>query len=279
MAAERVYVFLVVRKDGKPKKVIVWDTPDISVGRAPENDVVVEDSEASREHATFYRTDAGHSVRNQSMSNQTHVNGEPVNSHTLQTKDVVKIAETEFLFYKVAKNPVTLGLPVEYASQLKGFGPKVSGDGEATILGLVEMADSEEDFVVRPARDFDHELNDMEPPKLDAPKTRNLDLEFAKDGLDDLDMPVNAPAAKAAPAARPAPAAKPQAAKPAPAKQPAAAAWSLEEDAGKSGSAGVSVTLEIEGLTPALRAEVTALLGKVIELPRLRIKVKGGDLG
>ena len=119
MAAERVYVFLVVRKEGKPKKVIVWDTPDISVGRAPENDVVVEDSEASREHATFYKSDAGYSVRNQSLSNQTNVNGQPVNSSPLQTKDVVTIAETEFLFYKVAKNPVTLGLPVEYASQLK----------------------------------------------------------------------------------------------------------------------------------------------------------------
>ena len=275
MAAERVYVFLVVRKDGKPKKVIVWDTPDISVGRAPENDAVVEDSEASREHATFYRSDAGHSVRNQSVSNQTLVNGEPINSHPLQTKDVVKIAETEFLFYKVAKNPVTLGLPVEYASQLKGFGPKVSGDGEATILGLVDVAESDEDFVVRPARDFDHELNNMDPPKLEAPKTRNLDLEIASDGLDDLDMPGSAPAAKA-------PAAKAPAAKAAPpAKKPAAAAgWSLDEAAATSGPSGsVALTLEIEGLTPALRAEVAALLGKVIELPRLRIKVKGRDLG
>ena len=262
MAAERVYVFLLLRKEGKPRKVIVWDTPDISLGRAPENDVVVEDSEASREHATFYRSDAGHSVRNQSMSNQTYVNGEPVNSHALQNKDVVKVAETEFVFCKVAKNPVTLGLPVEYASQLKGFGPKVSGDGEATILGLVDMADSEEDFVVRPARDFDHELNNMEPPKLEPPKTRNLDLEIAKDGLDDLDMPPPAPAAKAAPA-----------------KKPGAAAWTLEDEAGKSGSGSVAVTLEIEGLTPALRASVQALLGKVIELPRLRIKVKGRDLG
>jgi predicted component of type VI protein secretion system len=275
MAAERVYVFLVVRKEGKPKKVIVWDTPDISVGRAPENDVVVEDAEASREHATFYRSDAGHSVRNQSMSNQTLVNGEPVNSHPLQTKDVVKIAETEFLFFKAAKNPVTLGLPVEYASQLKGFGPKVSGDGEATILGLVEMADSDEEFVVRPARDFDHELNNMEPPKLEAPKPRNLDLEIASDGLDDLDLP---PAKSApAPPAKSAPGAPAKAAPAAAAKKPAAAAWSLDDDTGNSGS--VSLTLEIEGLTPQLRAQVAALLGKVIELPRLRVKVKGRDLG
>jgi predicted component of type VI protein secretion system len=260
MAAERVYVFLVLRKEGKPRQVIVWDTPDISLGRAPENDVVVEDAEASREHATFYRSDSGHSVRNQSTSNQTYVNGAPVNSHQLQNKDVVKIAETEFVFCKVAKNPVTLGLPVEYASQLKGFGPKVSGDGEATILGLVDMADAEEEFVVRPARDFDHELAGMEPPKLETPRTRNLDLEIANDGLDDLDMPPKGAPVKAAPA-----------------RKPGQEAWTLDDEAGKSGS--VSLTLEIEGLTPVLRASVQALLGKVIELPRLRVKVKGRDLG
>lgn len=251
MATERVHVFLLVRLGGKPQKVIVWDTPDITVGRAPENDVVIQSEEASREHACFYRSDAGYSVRNHSMSNPTFVNGEAITSRPLQNKDVVRVAETELVFCRVPKNPVTLGLPVEYASQLKGFGPKVSGDGEATILGLMDTVEGEEDFVVKPAADFEHELHGVEPPK-----TRNLDLEIANDGLDDLDMP---PTAKT------------------PAAAPGIAAWTLEEKSGQPGS--VSLTLEIEGLTPEQRASVQALLGKVIELPRLRIRVKGRDLG
>jgi hypothetical protein len=239
MAGERVYVFLVQRRGGKPERVIVWDTQDVSVGRAPENDVVLEDPEASRTHARFRKDGANFVVDSHSTSNATFVNGETVTTRALQNKDVVKIAETEFLFFRVTKNPVTLGLKTEYASQLKGFGPKVAaGDGEATILGLVDSVggDDDEEFQVRPASDFNHELNGMEPP----PRPRNLDLELDASGAADLDMPA----------------------------QPA-------RDAGGS----VSLTLELQGLSDAQRRWVGGLLGKVIELSKLRIRIKGTDLG
>lgn len=247
MAAERVHVFLMQKREGKPDGLVVWDTQDISVGRAPENDVVVEDPEMSRNHAQFFKGDEGFSVRNLSMSNPTFVNGESITSQPLKNKDVIKIAETEFVFYRVPQNPVTLGLKVEYASQLKGFGPKVdAGDGEATILGLVDPVGGGDDFVVRPAGDFEHDLHGIEQPK-----PRNLDVELADDGLQDLDMP------------------------PGDAAQPSLDAWTLED---KSHGA-VSLTLEIQGLSGAQRRSVEALLGKVVELPKLRIRIKGEDLG
>ena len=151
MAAERVHTFLVQRPvGGKPVRIVVWDTQDMSVGRSPENDVVVEDPETSRTHSQFYRTDGAYSVRNMSMSNPTYVNGEVLESHALKNEDIVRVAETEFIFYSVARNPATLRIKVEYASQLKSFeGPQMqAGDGEATILGLVDTvpggADDEE---------------------------------------------------------------------------------------------------------------------------------------
>jgi hypothetical protein len=251
MAAERVYVFLVQRRAGKPERLIVWDTQDISVGRAPENDVVVEDPEMSREHARFYKNEGGHSVQNLSMSNPTYVNGEAVTGQPLRNKDVVRIAETEYLFCQVTRNPVTLGMKVEYASQLKGFGPQVdAGDGEATILGLVDPVEGSEEFEVRPSGEFGNDLRAGETPS--AP--RNLDLEFAKDNLDELDIP-------------PKPAAQPNA---------GVQAWTLDEE---PPSDTVSLHLEIKGLTGPQRASVEALLGKVIELPKLRIRIKPDDLG
>jgi hypothetical protein len=39
----------------------------------------------------------------------------------------------------------------------------------------------------------------------------------------------------------------------------------------------LSLHLELEGLTPDLRHSLEALLGKEIELPALRIKIKGDD--
>jgi pSer/pThr/pTyr-binding forkhead associated (FHA) protein len=251
MASEREYVFLVQRRAGKPERIVVWDTQDISVGRAPENDVVVDDPEMSRNHAQFYKSEGGYSVQNLSTSNPTYVNDQPVTNQPLRNKDVVRVAETEYVFCRVTRNPVTLGTKVEYASQLKGFGPQVAaGDGEATILGLVDTVDGSDEFEVRPTAEFGNDLRSVDPPA--AP--RNLDLEFAKEGLEELDIPAQ-------------PAAQPKA---------GVQAWTLDEE---SRPDTISLHLEIQGLTGPQRASVEALLGKVIELPKLRIRIKSDDLG
>ena len=250
MASERLHVFLLERAAGRNRRVVVWDTQDVSVGRAPENDVVVEDAEASRRHADFVREEQGFCVRNMSLSNPTYVNDQPVETRTLRNRDVVRIAETEFVFCQVTRNPATLGLPLEYASQLKGFGPKLAaGDGEATVLGLMDtLGEAEDDsFVVRPAGDFEHDLHGVE-----RPQTRNLDLELDDQGLDELEVPRRAP------------------------ERPMAA-WTLDEQ--EAAPATLALTLEIEGLTDAQRASLEALMGKVFELPELRIRLKGRDLG
>ncbi len=264
--AARVHSFLVIKRGGKNEKIVVLDTQDLSVGRAPENDLVLEDEELSRNHATFRRTESGWVVQNYSNSNSTLVNGEAVTSHPIKNKDVIKVADTELIYYQVAKNPVTVGLPVDYASQLKGFGPNVGGDAEATILGGLDALGSGggDDFVVGPMNNFADALEDVEPPESSEP--RNLDLELADDGLADLDLNPATPAPAAATAAV---AAAQQA-------QPAMEAWTLDE---KPASETLSVHLEIQGLTAPQRASVEALLGKVIDLPKLQIRLKGDDLG
>jgi len=271
MAAERMHTFLMLKRGGKPERIIVWDTIDITVGRAPENDLVLDEPEMSRNHARFCKGDAGPTIQNLSMSNPTLVNGASVTAQPLKNKDVISIAEIEFVFCHVPQNPATLKLPLEYASQLKNFGPKIAaGDGEATILGLMdEVGGSDDEFVVRPAADFEHDLHGIPQPP--PPRTRNLDLELADDGLGDLDLPPRAAAPKPA-APRAAAPAQPAAGR---AAAPGVDAWArAEEPAGV-----VSLQLEIQGLNGPQRASVLALLGKVIELPRLRIRIKGEDLG
>jgi hypothetical protein len=237
----------VQRRAGKPERIVVWDTQDISVGRAPENDLVVQDPEMSRNHAQFYKSEGGYSVQNLSTSNPTYVNDEPVTSQPLRNKDVVRLAETEYVFYRVTRNPVTLGMKLEYASQLKGFGPPMAaGDGEATILGLVDTVGGSDDFEVRPVAEFGQDLRSVPSP----PPTRNLDLEFADEGLEELDIPAEASAG--------------------------VQAWTLDE---KPPSDTISLHLEIQGLTGPQRASVEALFGKVIELPKVRIRIKSDDLG
>lgn len=247
MSAERVHVFLLLRRGGKPERIVVWDTQDITLGRAPENDIVVEDPEMSRTQAGFRRDGEAHLIDNLSTANPTYVNGESVTTHTLSNKDAVRIGDTELFFYRVTQNPVTLNIKTEYASQLKGFGPQGAGDGESTILGLMEEAPvGDDDFEVRPGGDFQHDMAGIEQPS----QPRNLDAELAEDGIGDLDMP-----------AQPA------------VQEP----WSLDE--GADGGSTLSLHLEIEGLSAEHRSMLAALLGKVIQLPTMRVRVKGADLG
>jgi len=256
-AKGRVYTFFVVKQSGKPDRILVWDTPEISVGRSPENDLAVEDAELSRRHAVFSRLNEACVVRDLSTSNGTFVNGEAIETQTLRLKDVVKIAGIEFTYYRIARNPVSLGMKVEYASQFKRVGA-AQAQGErpdATILGLVDTVPagdgSEEDaFQVGPAGDFAYDLHKME-----GKPARDLDLELDEVELEDLDLPPKSPAQPAAGARR--------------------ARGALDAAAPSS---AVSLNLEIEGLTGELRSAVQSLLGKVIELPRLRIRLKGLDL-
>ncbi|MDJ0852657.1 MAG: FHA domain-containing protein [Myxococcota bacterium] len=283
MAAERLHVFLLLRRGGKPERVVVWDTQDITVGRESENDIVVNDPEMSRSHARFRKDGDAFLVDNLSNSNFTRVNGESVESQALWSKDVVAIGDTELVFFRVPDNPVTLGVTTEYASQLKGFGPKTDGDGEATVLGLMDpVVSSADDFRVQPLGDFDHELAGMSAPPLpqspdpapvagpEAPPASDLDPLPATDldatnldatdldappaaGLDELEIPA-APAAAAAPEA-----------------------WTLDE--GGADLSAFTFTVEVDGLTPEQRQLLGGLLDKVLVLPQLRIRLKSDDLG
>jgi len=184
----------------------------------------------------------------------------------------VRVGDVEIVYHETTRNPAQLGARAEYASQLKSFGgPAAGASGDATILGLMDTVpgsddgdDDDDDFEVGPASDFEYDLHGMEAKAKAKPKpaARNLDLE-----LEDLDAGgAGAGGVEEAPAGS-APAARAQ-------------VWELEEGAPGAAAAGaLSLHLEIEGLSPDLRVLLSRVVGKVIELPGLRIRVKGDDLG
>jgi hypothetical protein len=164
---ERVHTYLVIKGGGPAERIIVWDTQDVSLGRASENDISIDDGVLSRRHAEFYRDGGGWAIKDLGTSNGTTVNGETIRMHALANKDVVRIGDIEITFVQVAKNPAAIGKPVEYASQLKNFGGAAgqAKDGEATVLGLMQAVDEDEDeFVVGKVNDFSADLDSMQEP-------------------------------------------------------------------------------------------------------------------
>jgi predicted component of type VI protein secretion system len=276
-AAPRTNAILKIKAAGKTR-LIVFDTQDLSLGRANENDISVDDAEMSRKHAVFKRSREGCAVEDMGTSNGTAVNGQVVQRAVLKHGDVVKIGEVEITYAETTRAPNSLGASVEYASQLKAFGTpmaRVKGDGEATILGMLDAptTDDEDEFEVRPAGEFDFDLNSGKR----VPAARDLDAEVASLDLDsDFEFGSEATRAPARPA-KPAP--KPAAAV-APARSASQDVWELDEAPANSKPAAgpLAISLEIDGLTGDLRRAVEALLGKTIELPSLRVKIKGRDL-
>jgi len=216
MSEAQTFTLLGIVEAGKTPRIVVWDTEEVSFGRAPESDVVVDDTDVSRQHALFVRRLEGYQVQDLGTSNGTLLNGERLSEvHTLASKDVVQIGPMQVTFLQTRKNPKTPGREVAYASELKDFaGGGQSANPEATTLGLV-------DDVAGPFRvGTVTEYHDSGP--------RDLDAELGDFG-------------------------------------PTAA----EEARGR-----LSLTLELEGLTPDLRQTLEALAGKTLELPSLKIRIK-----
>jgi pSer/pThr/pTyr-binding forkhead associated (FHA) protein len=72
----------------------------VSIGKAPENDVVAAgDGTASRLHAVLERYASGWSIRDLGSRNGTYVNGEPITAErALRPGDEITIGETRFVF-------------------------------------------------------------------------------------------------------------------------------------------------------------------------------------
>lgn len=230
------------KQPGRPGRIVVWDTDEIAIGRAPESDIVLDDSDVSRQHALLVRSPAGCEVRDLGTSNGTSLNGQPLHgTSVLASKDVIQIADVQITFIVTAKDPGGLGLEVVYASALKSFGPATSADPGATMIGLTDIADDPE--ASGPLKvdsvggfGFEQATPTSEPESSQASArssgTRDLDLEFAD---------------------------------------------FVPQPAAQTASDVLSLHLELEGLTPDLRRALEAFVGKVVELPSLRIRIRGDD--
>jgi pSer/pThr/pTyr-binding forkhead associated (FHA) protein len=178
MAQGRLWTVLGVSESGKPGRIVIWDTAEVTLGRSPENDIMVDDTDASRKHAIFVRSSAGYQIQDLGTSNGTFVNGERIiEPHTLSNKDVVKICELQIQFIETRKDPGGLGLEVSYASQLKGFasGPPASADPGTTTLGLLDQVSGP--FNVGAVNDYT-----AQPAPVEPVEPKDLDLEFADFG-------------------------------------------------------------------------------------------------
>jgi len=139
----RATSYLTIQLGSGEKQIIVWDTLDISVGRSDSQDIVIAESEVSREHALFRRRDAACEVEDLKSGLGTIVDGRAIKVHGLQHGNLIQIGTLEIEFSQSAK-PIARGRNVRFASELKEFGLSALEDGaDRTMLGF----DTEDDLL------------------------------------------------------------------------------------------------------------------------------------
>lgn len=95
-SAQRAY--LLVRTDGAPAVQFDLGGPLISIGRASDNDVIVDDALVSRHHCQLKLQHGAYSFADLGSRNGSLVNGTPVNEVALGPGDVIRIGSTEIEF-------------------------------------------------------------------------------------------------------------------------------------------------------------------------------------
>jgi hypothetical protein len=84
-----------------------------TLGRAPDNDIILEDPKVSRHHAVIAFTEERYSITDLESANGTFVNGIRVREphHPLRAEDVISLGDTEMTFYEVPPSKTALTEP------------------------------------------------------------------------------------------------------------------------------------------------------------------------
>jgi hypothetical protein len=95
-SAQRAYLLVV--SEGAPPVQFDLGGPLISIGRASDNDVILDDPLVSRHHCQLKLQHGAYSFADLGSRNGSFVNGEPVSEIALGPGDVIRIGSTEIEF-------------------------------------------------------------------------------------------------------------------------------------------------------------------------------------
>ncbi|TFW08749.1 FHA domain-containing protein [Oxalobacteraceae bacterium OM1] len=84
---------IILSKDGNVLREVRLVKERLTIGRAPHNDIVLEELAVSSEHAVIVTRDGDSFLEDLNSTNGTQVNGQPIRMHFLQHGDVVELAE------------------------------------------------------------------------------------------------------------------------------------------------------------------------------------------
>lgn len=89
---------LIVRLKNRPLKNYTMTGAELSIGRLPQNDIVIDNLSVSRRHTVITKTQDGYTLRDCESKNGTFLNGRPVDEGRLSDGDVITIGKYQIVF-------------------------------------------------------------------------------------------------------------------------------------------------------------------------------------
>lgn len=89
---------LIVKLRNRPLKTYSFTGKQITVGRLPENDIVIDNLGVSRKHAVIHSWKSGYHLKDLGSKNSTFLNGRQIDSAELKDGDVITIGKYQILF-------------------------------------------------------------------------------------------------------------------------------------------------------------------------------------
>lgn len=112
------------------------DRQAISVGRAPDNALVLSDTLASRAHCVIEKTADGWRVRDLGSSNGTRVNGQPIKLAPFRPGDLLQIGNTVIRLFDPALAPQPAAPAVPGGAEVLTVDDVVDDDGLGALAAL-----------------------------------------------------------------------------------------------------------------------------------------------
>jgi pSer/pThr/pTyr-binding forkhead associated (FHA) protein len=128
---------LILRDDGTGKEFDLDKTGSLTVGRSPDCDIPINDTQASRRHCSVIRLQSGYEVSDLGSTNGTLVNSTLVKRQKLKHGDVIRIGAVEIAFDDPSSAGAAGEMSVGYLVYAKGDkkGQRCELSGQRTTIG------------------------------------------------------------------------------------------------------------------------------------------------
>ena len=171
---------LIVKLKNRPLKTYTFTGKQLTIGRLPDNNIVIDNLSVSRKHAVIHAWKSGYHIKDLGSKNHTYLNGREVDSEELNTGDLINIGKYQIHFQIPASDEIendnldqTMIIP-GFHSGAQNNGVKDTQAKENTPPKLFRRSDQEEftldndNTVIGKGSDSNIRLNGIFSPRITA---------------------------------------------------------------------------------------------------------------